>query len=71
MMERYNSNPTERFMVFNDTDEIFASPKQMSLKEARKFVADFHKRYRMQGYYLTSDGIRINPMDVSLSIVTV
>lgn len=59
----------EQFLVYNDTDGVFASPSSMSLEEAYWFVKDFPKKYQGQGYYLTADGFRINPEDVVLVIL--
>jgi hypothetical protein len=58
-----------KYLVVNETDGEFASPDKMTLAEAQRFVQDFPLRYQEQGYYLTADGIRISPEDVSLLIL--
>ena len=54
------------YLIYNETDGVFASPDKMTLAEAQVFVAEFPKRYQGQG---TADCIRINPTDVKLSII--
>jgi len=59
----------KRFLVFNHTDGIWASPFPMTRDESEAFVKDFPKRYEQQGYYLTASGKRIRPEDVDLEVV--
>ena len=58
----------QKYIVFNHTDGIFASPDQMTKKEAEKFVREFPLGYKNQGYYRTSKREMINPEDVKLEI---
>jgi hypothetical protein len=51
-----------RYLVFNATDGIYASPDAMTKAEADEFVANFKERFRQQGYYKTAMGQRI-PVD--------
>jgi hypothetical protein len=48
-----------RFLVYNLTDGVAASPGLMTLAEARSFVRDFPRRFDRQGYYLTAARQRI------------
>jgi hypothetical protein len=54
--------PTDRYLVFNATDGIYASPEAMTKAEAEQFIASFKERFRQQGYYKTAMGQRI-PVD--------
>ena len=58
------------YMLWNETDKIFASPEEFETKaKAEAFAVRFRKRFAAQGYYLTADGARIAPEDVELVIV--
>jgi hypothetical protein len=58
-----------KLTVFNKTDGVFASPQPFdSDKEARKFIREFRDRFKLQGYYLTSSGERIDPEAVILEV---
>lgn len=59
------------FIVVNQTDGTPASPEVMSDAEADKFIHEFTKRFKAQGYYLTNKRERINPLDVRLEKVPV
>lgn len=59
----------KRFIVFNETDQIFASMDIMDIETAVKFVENFPKRYEIQGYYRTSQGIAIPPSSVRYCIL--
>jgi len=59
------------YIVYNQTDGIIASPDSFkSPVEAEVFITNFRKRFRFQGFYLTSDMIKIDPADVELEIVS-
>jgi len=50
------------FMVFNYTDEIYASPDTFPTKaKANEFIANFRKRFEAQGYYRDN---RQNKIDI-------
>jgi len=61
----------QKYMVMNKTDGFFASPETMTGAEADKFIQDFPKRFKAQGYYLTSNREKIDPLDVELEKVPV
>ena len=57
------------YSVWNGTDGIYASPEPFATRaEASAFIAKFRQRFEFQGYYLTSDGLRIHPRDIELVI---
>ena len=67
----WNCVPME-YIVFNRTDGITASPFTFRTPyEAQQFIKDFRKRFDHQGYYLTSNMVRIHPDEVDLEIVAV
>jgi hypothetical protein len=68
-MTKDTKTSKEKFKVINETDGIIASPKGMSKKEAETFIKNFADRFKIQGYYLTSNNERINPDNVKFSIV--
>jgi hypothetical protein len=59
----------DKWKVINETDGIIASPKAMTKKEAETFIKKFADRFKLQGYYLTSNNERINPDKIKFSIV--
>jgi len=69
--QSYMFNPdSEEYSVYNATDGIYACPFTFeSRKEAEGFIRSFRERFKVQGYYLTSNGNRISPDDVVLEIV--
>jgi len=59
-----------RYVVFNYTDNIFASPDVYDTKkEAKEFIKQFRKRYDKQGYYKTNTWEKINPEHIDLEIL--
>jgi hypothetical protein len=55
--------------VFNQTDGIYASPKKFKDEvEAQRFIDEFRKSFKKQGFYLTAGGERISPEEVQLVI---
>jgi hypothetical protein len=58
-----------KFKVINETDGIIASPKAMTKKEAETFIKKFPDRFKLQGYYLTSNNERISPEMIKFSII--
>jgi len=60
-----------KYVVFNQTDGIMASPGSFDSKEkAEEFIKGFRERFKFQGYYFTSKMERIDPEDVELEILT-
>lgn len=55
-----------KYLVFNATDGIYASPKIMTKEEAELFIQNFRANYVEQGYYFTVTGDRIPPEEVEL-----
>jgi len=57
------------YFLRNETDGVLAAPYAFATRaKARAYAAAFRKRYEAQGYYLTSDGLRIAPKDIELVI---
>ena len=57
------------YFLRNETDGVLAAPYAFATRaKARAYAAAFRKRYEAQGYYLTSDGLRISPKDIELVI---
>ena len=57
------------YFLRNETDGVLAAPYAFATRaEARAYAAAFRKRYEVQVYYLTSDGLRISPRDIELVI---
>jgi len=56
-----------RYLVFNHTDGVYASPKAMTLKQATQFIKELRERYQKQGYYSSCAG-RIPIADLKLEI---
>ena len=53
-----------KYVVFNYTDNIFASADTYNTKkEAKEFITQFRKRFDNQGYYKTNNWDKINPRD--------
>ena len=58
------------YVVFNYTDNIFATQEIfVTKKSAKKFIAEFIKRFENQGYYKTNRWEKINPKYVDLEII--
>lgn len=56
-----------RFLVFNATDEVFATPEPMTKEEALAFMVSFRERFKAQGYYASVDGrIPISELELEL-----
>ena len=55
------------FMVFNYTDDIYASPDVFPTQaKANEFIAQFRKRFDAQGYYRDNNWNKIAPKDIDL-----
>ena len=65
----HSSNESEKYLIYNCTDGIFAYPEPVTLSQAREFIREFPKRFSHQGYYKTIDGTRIRPEAVRLEIL--
>jgi hypothetical protein len=58
------------FMLFNNTDQVFASPETFETEDAAvRYAENFRRRFAAQGYYKTARGERIAPEDVELLVV--
>ncbi len=61
---------TRRFALWNATDGVYAAPGTFMTREAAEdYAKAFRARYARQGYYLTTDGLRIPPESVELEVV--
>ena len=59
------------YMVFNYTDDIYASPHTFKTKkEANDFIKSFRKRFETQGYYRDNRHRQIKPQDIDLLAVS-
>lgn len=57
------------YAVWNETDAIYAHPEHFKTEAAAKrFVARFRERFRIQGYYFTFDMRRIALDEVDIRI---
>lgn len=57
------------FLLWNETDQVYASPEEFeSERAAMEFASDFRKRFAAQGYYKTTSGERISPDAVELVV---
>lgn len=60
----------KKYMVFNYTDNIYASPEVFNTKkEANEFIKSFKKRFEMQGYYRDNRMNKIDIEDVDLLVI--
>lgn len=58
------------YRLWNETDQLFASPLTYKTEKQAKSDADkFRKRIAIQGYYLTVEGKRITSEEVQLKVV--
>ena len=46
----------KKYRVFNDTDQVYASPDEMTWDQAVSFMLDFVTHYRDQGFYYSVRG---------------
>lgn len=65
--EYLNVTGNDEWEVVNLTDGIIATPV-ISKSEADNFIKEFSKKFKEQGYYLTSKGEKIKPEEVKLEI---
>ena len=68
-VEAHQQGKPPRFHIFNETDQIMASPDAMTAAECDAFIAEFPARFARQGYYATATGHRIAPSEVRLAKV--
>lgn len=71
LFENFDKLNEDVYIVMNRTDGFSASPDVMTSDEADKFIKEFPLRFKAQGYYLTKNRERIDPMDVELEKVPV
>ena len=58
------------YQLWNYTDQVFASPDTFKSRElAQAYAGEFRKRFLAQGFYRTTEGVRIAPEDLKLVIV--
>jgi len=67
LCEYLNAQKRNQWVVMNLTDQIVASP-QMSRENAGDFMRTLQSKFKKQGYYLDSNGIRIKPESVTLEL---
>jgi hypothetical protein len=56
------------FMIFNETDQVFAHPEPVTEADAAEVIQALRSRYEQQGFYRTSKGERISPAEVEYSL---
>jgi hypothetical protein len=62
----------KEYIVMNNTDGITASMDSFkTVAQAKKFIADFPKRYEAQGYYRNNKWEKMDPKDVELEVVQI
>lgn len=60
----------KKYMVFNYTDNIYASYDVFATKkQANYFIQQFKKRFEKQGYYRDSNMNKININDIDLLVI--
>jgi hypothetical protein len=72
MKEEYAKGGTtgKEYMVFNYTDDIYASNDVFKTKkEANDFIKSFRKRYEGQGYYRDNRMNKIDIEDIDLMVI--
>jgi len=58
------------YMVFNYTDNIYASPETYKTrKEAKEFIKGFRKKFEAQGYYRDNRRNKINPEHIEVEVI--
>jgi hypothetical protein len=57
-----------RYLVFNATDGVYASPDIFTRPEAEAFIAEFREWFTQPGYYKTSEGKYIRPAQIDLQL---
>jgi hypothetical protein len=57
-----------KYLIFNETDGVYAYPEPVSAAEAKRIIAELRKRYRRQGYYASVTG-RIPVSELSLILI--
>jgi hypothetical protein len=63
----HGAKTSKGFMVFNYTDDIYASPDTFPTKaKANEFIAQFRKRFEGQGYYRDNRMNKVAPKDIDL-----
>lgn len=66
---RLGRRPT-LYQLWNETDMLFASPETFeTTAQAQACAEKLRKRFSVQGFYLTTAGVRIPPQDVKLVVV--
>jgi hypothetical protein len=64
---KHGAKTSKGFMVFNYTDNIYASPDTFKTeKEANDFIKEFRKRFEKQGYYRDNRMRQIAIKDIDL-----
>jgi hypothetical protein len=59
----------KKYIVLNVTDGITASPEEFTKAQAERFVKNFPKRFKIQGYYRNNRMEKMNPNDVVLKVI--
>jgi hypothetical protein len=69
-MDEFDAKNGTGFLLWNDTDQVYASPDTFPSKaEAEAFAVTFRKRFERQGFYRNVRGEHIAPSDIELVAV--
>ena len=59
-----------KYKIFNQTDQVLASPIEFNNRDAAmRHIENLRDKYRVQGYYLTSDRHKIPPEAIDYEII--
>lgn len=65
-----DKEPSGKFIVWNQTDNVPASPDEFATTEdAEAFIKSFRKRFAKQGYYAAANGQRLPICDIELEVM--
>jgi hypothetical protein len=58
-----------KYLIFNETDQVYASPIQFNTRESAILYAErLREEYRSNGYYLTNERYKIPAEAIDYSI---
>jgi len=57
-----------KYLVFNETDGVYAHPEAVSARKARRIIRALRRRYAPQGYYASVRG-RIPASQVRYTLI--
>ena len=57
-----------KYLIFNETDGVYAYPEPVSGAEAKRIIVKLRERYQRQGYYASAAG-HIPVSELSLILI--